>query len=123
MKPIILLLSVLLLAGCETIKKEESEPRIIEKIQYVLKIPPRDLIDLPPQVPPINVDESKQSDIARWILLSEERTRKLENMLIELATFFKLEQLKLDEEAAKKNAEAAAKAAEPPASAASSGRN
>lgn len=120
MRLLIYITIALALVGCETIKREQPEPRIVERVEYILKIPPKSLIELPPPVPTINVDESKQSDIARWILLSEERTRALENLLVEIAVFFKLEQLKLNEEAAKKNAEAAAKAVESPAS---SGRN
>lgn len=117
MKKLIVLSSAFVLAGCQTIPLEKPETRLIPQVEYVLRIPPKELLTLPPPVPNINVDEAKQSDVARWIILSEERTRQLENMLIELAVFFKIEQLKLDEEAKKKNAaavEAAAKASAPP---------
>lgn len=123
MKVALALISVVALAGCQTIPVEKPEPRLIPQTEYVLRIPPKELLTLPPQVPNINVDEAKQSDVARWILLSEERTRLLENMLIELATFFKLEQLKLNEEAKKKNDEALKKAAEEDASRAGASAN
>lgn len=112
MKIYLALLASLVLVGCETTPKvEKPEVRVVERVEYVLRTPPAELLTLPPAVPKIDVDAAKQSDIAAWILWSEERTRQLENMLIELAIFFKIEKLKLDEEAKKKNDDAAAKAA------------
>lgn len=98
----LLLILALLLAGCghNPIKPEE---KVVVKTEYVLKIPPKEMMTLPPEVQPINVQDPnlKQSDAAKWIGKNEERTNKLENMLIELAKFFNDEQAKLDEQAKK----------------------
>jgi hypothetical protein len=124
MRAYLLIPAVLLLAACETAPKvEKPELRVVERVEYVLRIPPKELLTLPPPVAQIDVDSAKQSDIAQWILWSEERTRILENMLIELATFFKLEKLKLDDEAQKKNDEALKKKAEADAARAESAAN
>jgi len=114
MKKKIILVACLFLTACghdaPFIKPEKPEKVVVKEIQYVVKIPPKELITIPPQVDKIDVDAAKQSDIAKWIIAGEERTRKLEEMIRQLALFFKLEQLKLDEEAIKKNKEEAEKA-------------
>lgn len=107
------LMLVVLLSGCSLfqtkpdIPKQQVVPEVATKLEYVIKIPPKELVTLPDQVPAIDVDAAKQSDIAAWVIASEKRTQQLENMLIGIANFFKTEQAKLDDAAAQTNAKAA----------------
>lgn len=109
-----ILLACIFLYGCAHdepfVKPEKPEKIIVKEIEYIVKIPPKELMTIPQQVEKIDVDNAKQSDIAKWIIAGEERTRKLEEMIRQLALFFRLEQLKMDELAIKKNKEEAEKA-------------
>lgn len=96
MKLMISIAAALLLAGCAHKGKIiQPEARVEIKTEYVVKIPPKELMQLPPKVNDIDLESAKQGDVAYWILLNEERTRKLENMIIEIAKFFKSEEANL----------------------------
>ncbi len=97
MKPLLSIIIVVFLTGCAN-KTEliQQEKQIEVKTEYVIKIPPKELLQLPPKVSDIDVTRAKQGDVAKWILLNEERTRKLENMIIEMGKFFKSEEAKLN---------------------------
>lgn len=107
MKIILVIFLSLVLSACAT-KDELIKPEIrtVKQIDYVIKIPPREALELPPPLAEINVDSAKQSDVARLILSMEERIRTLENKLIEIASFFKTEQDKLAKQAAEENKKA-----------------
>lgn len=105
MNKIIITAVFILMTACAhdepiTVKPERV---VVKEVEYVVRVPPKELLTLPPAVEKINIDEAKQSDIARWILAGEERTRLLEDILRQIGLFFKLEQAKLDEQAAKEN--------------------
>ena len=103
---ILLIPCFMFLGACDTIPVVKQEHVIVKQIEYVVKIPPAELLTLPQQTEKINVDTATQSTIAQWILSNEERIRALENMLKGIASFFTIEQLKLRELANTKNAEA-----------------
>lgn len=109
------IMSACLMTGCATFgdAARGCEPVTVKQIEYVIKIPPKELMTLPQQAEPVDVETAKQSDIAAWIIRNEQRTKMLEDMLRGLAQFFQLEQIKLDAEAAAKNS-SAKKPADPP---------
>lgn len=90
----------LFLAGCATVHKPPPvEQQTIVKMEYVMRIPPKELLTIPPEVPNINVDNALQSDVAKWITLNETRMNQLEDMIKNIARFFKKEQDTLDKKA------------------------
>lgn len=102
------MLSTFILTGCATFGdgSRGCEPVTVKQVEYVVKIPPKELMTVPQQVEPVDLEAAKQSDIAAWIIRNEQRTKILEDMLRGLAQFFQLEQIKLDAEAAAKNSSA-----------------
>jgi hypothetical protein len=88
------MLALLLTAGCSAVKTPtvKEERKISPTVEYIVKIPPAKLLEIPAPVENIDVEKAKQSDIAQWILQNEERMRRLENMLIEISNFFKNEE-------------------------------
>lgn len=103
MKYVILVLA-LILSGCATDKNVvKPEQVVVKETSYVMRIPPKALLEVPPPVPKIDVDAAKQSTIAAWIIDVDARMKAFENRLIELATFFKIEQEKLNDQAATEN--------------------
>jgi hypothetical protein len=101
MKLLLLLVSLVGLSACQTTPTvpplEKPEVVYVTKIEYVIRIPPKELLTVPEQVKPINIDAAKQSDIARWILANEERTLELERLIQQIAAFFDSEQKKLQQ--------------------------
>jgi len=90
------LLFAILLTGCVTTGGVKPEPQIVVKQEYIIKIPPAELLTVPPAVPDVDVDNAKQSDIARWINSIVERMDTLENQVIGIGKFFAEEQKKLE---------------------------
>lgn len=108
-----ILIIALVLAGCGgTIPQVKPEAVTVVSTKYIVKIPPAELLTIPAKVPNIDVDTAKQSDIAKWMIAGEERTRALENLITGIASFFKTEQSKADDLAAQQNQEALKKASE-----------
>lgn len=101
----ILLLSLLLLTGCAHNPPELVKPEIVvaKRVEYVLRIPPAELMTLPPEQLKIDVDTAKQSDIALWIIANEDRVKMIENQLIGVAQFFVVEEAKLKDKALEEN--------------------
>jgi len=93
------------IGGCTTarVKPVPLEQQVVKQTEYVIKIPPAELMTLPPAVPNINVDTSKQSDVAAWLLQKEQYTRSLENQLKDIAAFFNVQQAQLDQAAKAQN--------------------
>lgn len=103
MKYLILALA-LTLSACAT-KEQLVKPEqvVVKETSYVMRIPPKELLEIPPPVPKIDIDAAKQSTIANWIIDMNARMKDLENKFIEIGVFFKLEKAKLDEQAAAEN--------------------
>ena len=103
-KTFLALLCILCLSACgfNPIKRE---PTVVNHVEYVVKIPPAQLMTIPPAVNSIDVDDPKlsQGDISKWIKLSEDRTLQLENQIIEIAKFLTSEQAQLNEQAKHEN--------------------
>jgi hypothetical protein len=101
----ILLLSLLILGGCAHTTPDFVKPEIVvaKRVQYVLRIPPAELMTLPTVQEKIDVDTAKQSDIALWIVANEDRVRLIENQLIGIAQFFTVEDAKLKDQALEEN--------------------
>lgn len=103
---VLTVMTSILLSSCMSapVKPVTPEPIVVKQVQYVVKLPPAELLTLPPQVPNIDVDHATQKDVAEWLLSSEQRTRTLENMLKGIAGFFTDQQTQLDAKAASENA-------------------
>ena len=89
---------VALLAGCFATTKplEKPEVTIAERVEYVIKLPPAELLELPPPPAPIDVDTATQADVARWVLANERWMQDMRNRLAEIAKFLRDEQKNLD---------------------------
>lgn len=98
----ILIFVAILLTGCGH-NPIKPETRVAKEIEYVIRIPPKELLTIPPAVADIDVDNIKQGDVAKWILANEERVRALENIIKEIGLFFKVEDEKLQKQAEEKN--------------------
>lgn len=97
---------IAMLSACGTTGElVKPEPKIIKQTEYVIKIPPVELLTVPAPVAKIDVDTAKQSDIASWILANELRTKKLEDLLIGIGKFFTAEEGKLKDQATTFNIE------------------
>lgn len=96
-----------LLSGClATTKLPEVETRVVEKIEYIVRVPPAELTELPPMPLKIDVDKASQATVSQWIIDSEAHMLKLREQLILIGKFLRDEQIKLDKEAAEKNSKA-----------------
>lgn len=97
-------LFVLALSGCETFKTKPDMP-VVTNTVYVIKVPPSDLMTLPPPAKTIDTSKPdlKQSDIAEWVDSTEARMSQLENKLIDIAKYFDEQQNQLDEKAKQEN--------------------
>lgn len=104
MKKLLILAPVLLMAACQTPPKlPEAEVKIVDRVEYVIRIPPEELLTLPPMPANIDVDKASQATIAQWLLNNEAYINALRNRIIEIARFLKSEQVKLDEKAKEEN--------------------
>jgi hypothetical protein len=90
-----LLIVSLLLSGClaTTESLPKLEPITVEKFVYIVKVPPTETMTLPEPVAEIDVDSATQADIATWIVNNERYMNALRGKLIEIANFFKHEEL------------------------------
>jgi uncharacterized protein YjaG (DUF416 family) len=101
----------LVLVGCgHTVDLVKPEVVIAKRVEYVIRIPPAESLSLPPAAPKIDVDTALQSDVATWLVSSEERTKALEDKLISISTFFKTEQEALAKKAEEENKKSDAEA-------------
>lgn len=111
MKTVFILAPLVLMVGCSTVQKlPEVEIKVVEKIEYIVKVPPEELMTLPEMPASINVDEATQATVAQWIINSEQYSLTLREKLILIGKFLRGEQIKLDDLAAKENAAALNKA-------------
>lgn len=95
-KTVSLLALVAILNGCTFGGGVKPEPPIVTKQEYIIKVPPADLLKIPPKVKDLDVDTAKQSDVARWINETVDRMDKMENQIIGIGKFFNDEQKKLE---------------------------
>lgn len=84
------IIASIFLSACVTVPP--AEQNTVTRVDYVIKIPPKELITLPPTAKDINLDTATQADVASWLIAREERMQRLENMIRAIAEFFKSEQ-------------------------------
>lgn len=103
--PLIILVATSL-AGCfgTTPTLPKVEEKIVTKVEYVVKIPPKELMTLPAKPAHIDTSKATQRDVAAWIIANEEYINTLINKLIGVSQFLVDEQLKADERAQQQNA-------------------
>lgn len=98
MKILFSLLLLSALSGCSLFAKKPDtvipEPQVVIQREYVVRIPPAELLELPPQTKDVDVDSAKQSDVAKWIIANEIRIKALEQQIIAIAKFLRAEQTK-----------------------------
>ena len=102
MKSLTPLLLCGVLVGCSA-SMPLVEPKIVTKTEYVIRIPPAELMSLPPVVETPDPQKSTQKDVAKYVNNLEGHIATLQNKLIEIAKFFEDEKAKLAKEAAEKN--------------------
>lgn len=110
MKQLLIIFTALAFAGCGT-PLVKVERHIVKQKEYIIKIPPSELMTFPAPVPHLDVDSADQADVSSWLLDKEQYTRNLENKLRGIADFFVEQQKELDKKAAEEN-EAALKEGE-----------
>lgn len=118
MKAIALVIA-LALAGCATREVIPPEPKVLVKIERVVAPLPRDLLDIPDQVPNLPPEALKDdATFAKWLLDSEQRTLALEAQIRQLRALY-IQQLR---EAKAKNEKEGGKSPSAPAPAASASK-
>lgn len=103
--PLIILVATSL-AGCfgTTPTLPKVEEKIVTKVEYVVKIPPKELMTLPAKPASIDTSTATQRDVAAWIISNEEYINTLVNQFIGVSKFLVDEQSKADEKAKQENA-------------------
>jgi hypothetical protein len=99
-----ILIMALVLAGCCTNPIIPTEPKIVKEVSYVVRIPPKESLELPAAIPKVDVSKATQADAANFILSQAEQITTLTNKLINIAKFLSEEQAKLDLKARDENA-------------------
>ena len=90
----ILVIFVALLVGCSH-NPVVVEPKTVIKTEYIVRIPPAELLTPPPDVADIDLDTALQSDVARWLNAQQDRISSFESKLKGIALFLHNEQEKL----------------------------
>lgn len=100
-----MILCTAILCACNPVKPVPLALPVIKQTQYVIKIPPAELMTLPAKVPDINVDTALQAEVAQWVINNEKYTTQCTNQLKDIATFFVTQQNQLNDTAAAQNAQ------------------
>jgi hypothetical protein len=90
-----LALTAILLVGCGS-DPVKPVPPVITQTNYVVKIPPAQLLAQPIPIPNINVDTATQADVAKWIIGVRGNELSCEAQLQGIAQFFIVEQNNLN---------------------------
>ena len=99
------IITVVVLSGCAGFNTlPEVETKYIDRVEYVVRIPPKELTTLPPLPQNINVDSASQADVAQWVLNNEDYILQLRNQLVGIGKFLDNAQVELDDKAKKENA-------------------
>ena len=94
MRNILIATLVIGISGCGMFSTKKEVETVV-KVEYVLKLPPVELMKLPPKIEPPKLNdngEMMQSDIAVWILNQQKRMNELENKIIGIAKYYYPEQ-------------------------------
>lgn len=89
MKYLIVLMAftISFLAGC-TAPPVDVKPKVVVEYKYVTKAIPRELLELPVNVPAIDVSTATDKDIAFWLLEKEGRSVEIESKLTKIKSFY-----------------------------------
>jgi len=80
-KFLLIITTVLALAGCGTTPPAKVEPSVVVQYKYVAAPIPEDALAIPEKVQPIDLNAASQKDVADWLARSEGRTNILESNL------------------------------------------
>lgn len=86
MKFLIILLSSLILVGCQTCPIQ-PEPVVITKTEYIVRKPPEKLLVLPEPVKDIDVDTASQAEVSSWLIDNEAYINELKDKFIGVSKF------------------------------------
>jgi hypothetical protein len=100
----LILIAVFLLTACETNPIIPTEPKVIKEVNYIVRVPPKESLELPQPIPKTDLSKATQADAAAFILSQSEQITSLTNKLINIAKFLSEEQAKLDLKAKDENA-------------------
>lgn len=103
-----ILLVALFLTGCIfTNPIVPTEPKVVKEVNYVIKVPPKESLDIPVPVKKVDVDSPNvsQADVATYIVNLYKQNLDLTNKLVSISKFFNDEQQKLNTKAAEENLE------------------
>lgn len=107
MKTILLAVCVAALSACTTVPdRPVPEQKFAERIEYVVRIPPENLLVLPKPPAPIDLKTATEATVAKWILDNEDYLNKLRSQIVGIGKFLKDTQVELEKEAQAKNAQA-----------------
>lgn len=88
MKKLILILAMLVLAGCaSTGTTIPIEPTTVLHYKYIVTTVPAEMLIVPPPVPNIDLTTATDKDVAAWMLDGEQRTEGLEDRLKAVKTY------------------------------------
>ena len=111
-RTLLALTTVLALGACASVPAPVTlEQQVVKQTEYVVRIPPAQLMTLPPRPADIDPDKADQAAVASWLISKEQYTVTLENQLKDIAGFFVTQQTQLDSSAASQNAQFKALAA------------
>ncbi len=79
---------LLALVLCAALSACASDPKTVESVRYINRVPPTELLTMPPRVEPIDLKKATQADISEWLLRYHERTGKLEAQLQAILEFY-----------------------------------
>ena len=104
MRCLVILTLCTVILGCgSTPKPIPPEKLVIKETRYIIRVPPAELLSLPPPVQPLDVDTADQLAVANWLIDKERYTLEIQNKLKRIAEFLKSEQTKLDDQARDEN--------------------
>ena len=95
MKFIFSIIAAVLIGGCASASHIAVEPKTVIKTEYIVRIPPAELLTPPVKVANIDIDTAQQSDVARWLNAQQDRMDSFESKLRGVAIFLRNEQEKL----------------------------
>ena len=97
MKFIFSIIAAVLIGGCASASHIAVEPKTVIKTEYIVRIPPAELLTPPVKVAniDIDIDTAQQSDVARWLNAQQDRMDSFESKLRGVAIFLRNEQEKL----------------------------